>query len=53
MGWRNNKRCDQKGQDPNGVRQAKKNTKKIPPWVKKPFQICMAGKRKQQLNLNY
>ena len=28
MGGRNNKLCDQKGQDPKGVRQAKKPTKR-------------------------
>ena len=35
MGGRNKKFCDQKGQDPKGVRQAKKPTKEILPWVKK------------------
>ena len=30
MGGRNNKLCDQKGQDPKGVRQAKKPTKRNP-----------------------
>ena len=30
MGGRNNKLCGQKGQDPKGVRQAKKPTKRNP-----------------------
>ena len=30
MGGKNNKLCNQKGQDPKGVRQAKKRTKRNP-----------------------
>ena len=33
LGGRNNKLCDQKGQDPKKVRQAKKSPKEILPWV--------------------
>ena len=33
MGGRNNKLCDKKGQDPTGVRQAKKPTKRNPSFI--------------------
>ena len=47
MGGRNNKLCDQKGQDqdPEGVTQAKKPPKKSCRGSKGPFQVCMAGKK--------
>ena len=37
MGGRNNKLCDQKGQDPKGVRQAKKPIKRNPAVGQKEF----------------
>ena len=35
MGGRNNKFCDQKGQDPKRVRQARNPPNEILPWVKR------------------
>ena len=39
-GWENNKLCDQKGQDPKGVRQAKKPTKRNPAVGQKDHFKC-------------
>ena len=49
MGGRNNKLRDQKGQDPKGVRQAKKPTKKNLAVGQKDHFKCsyMAGKQKK------
>ena len=41
MGGRNNKLCDQKGQDPKGVKQAKKPTKRDPAVGKKYYFKCI------------
>ena len=43
MGERNNKLCDQKGQDPKGVRKTKKPTN--PAVGQKDHFKCMAGKK--------
>ena len=50
MGGRNNKLCDQKCEDPKGVRQAKKPTKRNPALGQKDHFKCMwpANKKKQK-----
>ena len=50
MGGRNNKLCDQKGQDPKGVRQEKKLTKRNPAVGQKDHFKCIwpAKKNKNQ-----
>ena len=43
MGGRNNKFCDQKGQDPKGVRQTKTPTKRNPAVGQKDHFKCILG----------
>ena len=50
MGERNNKLCDQKGQDPKGVRQAKKPTKRNPAvGQKNDFKCIWPAKKKKTI----
>ena len=58
MGGRNNKLCDQRGQDPKGGQAGKEtHQKKSCRWPKGPFQMYMAGKKtklkKRKTILNY
>ena len=46
MGRRNNKLCDQKGQDPKGVWQAKKPTKINPAVGQKDYFKCIWSAKK-------
>ena len=46
MGGRNNKLYDQKGQDPKGVRQAKKPTKRNPAVGQKDHFKCIRPAKK-------
>ena len=51
MGGRNNKLCDQKGQDPKGVRQANKPTKRnLAVGQKDHFKCKWPAKKKPKLN---
>ena len=52
MGGRNNKLCDQQGQDKKGIRQAKKPTKKNPAVGQKGHFKCIWPAKKQP-KLNY
>ena len=53
MGGRNNKLCDQKGQDPKEVRQVKKPTKRNPAVGQKDHFKCIWPTKKQEPKLNY
>ena len=53
MCGRNNKLCDQKSRNSKGVRQVKKPTKKILPWVKRTILNVYGRQKKQQPKLNY
>ena len=53
MGGRNNKLCDQKGQDPKGVRQAKKLTKRNPVVGQKDYFKCIWPEKQQQQQFHY